>query len=123
MVRRFISILVQRSIVIPSSVVIWGKESFSSCKALESATFASGSRLERIEESAFSRSGLKSIVIPASVAFLGKDSFHPCEALESVTFENGSRMERIEESALSKSGLKSGEIASSIEIPNAIEIR
>jgi hypothetical protein len=43
-----------RSIVIPSSaVVVWSKWSFSYCKSLESVTFENGSRLERIEESAF----------------------------------------------------------------------
>jgi hypothetical protein len=53
--------------------------------------------LERIEESAFSGSGLRSIMIPSSVVVLGKSSFYWCKSLESVTFENGSRLERIEE--------------------------
>jgi hypothetical protein len=54
--------------------------------------------LERIEESAFSQSGLKSIEIPSSVVLLGKKSFYQCESLESVTFESGSRLERINKS-------------------------
>jgi hypothetical protein len=69
--------------------------------------FESGSRLERIEESAFSVSGLKSILIPSSVVILGEKSFWSCESLESVTFESGSRAERIEEDAFSRNGLKS----------------
>jgi hypothetical protein len=42
------------SIVIPSSVVVLGKWSFFQCQSLESMTFESCSRLERIEECAFS---------------------------------------------------------------------
>jgi hypothetical protein len=86
-----------KSILIPSSVVVLGKSSFSWCKSLESVTFESGSRLELIEESAFQWSGLKSILIPSSVVVLGKLSFYGCGSLESVTFESGSRLERIEE--------------------------
>jgi TPR repeat protein len=85
------------SIVIPSSVVVLGKCSFSTCTSLESVTFESGSRLERIDESAFHGCALKSIVIPSSVVVLGKESFSGCKSLESVTFESGSRLERIEE--------------------------
>jgi hypothetical protein len=69
-------------------------------------TFESGSRLERIEESAFSECGLNLIVIPASVVVLGKSSFAGCKSLSSVRFEKGSRLERIEESAFSDSELR-----------------
>jgi hypothetical protein len=58
-------------------------------------TFESGSRLERIEESAFSESGLKSIEIPSSVVNLGKWSFYQCKSLRSIGFESGSRLQRI----------------------------
>jgi hypothetical protein len=58
------------SILIPSSVVVLGKGSFSECKSLESVTFESDSRLERIEESVFCESGLKSIEIPSSFVVL-----------------------------------------------------
>jgi hypothetical protein len=56
--------------------------------------FESGSRLELIEESDFSWSGLKW-------------SFYACKSLESVVFENGSRLEWIEEFAFFESGLES----------------
>jgi hypothetical protein len=61
--------------LIPSSVVILGKSSFDQCKSLESVTFESGSRLERIEESAFHVSGLKSIEIPGSISFIDDFAF------------------------------------------------
>jgi hypothetical protein len=70
-------------------------------------TFESGSRLERIQESAFYESVLKSILIPSSVVVLGERSFYGCESLESVTFESGSRLERIGESAFHGNGLRS----------------
>jgi hypothetical protein len=103
-----------QSILIPSSVVVLCKESFSYCGSLASVSFESGSRLERIEESAFHQSGLNRIEIPSSVVVLGKSSFSYCESLESVTFESGSRLERIEEYAFSWSVLKSIEIPLSV---------
>jgi hypothetical protein len=79
-------------------------------------TFESGSRLERIEESAFYGSGLKSVEIPSSVGVLGKKNFYQCKSLESATFESGSRLERIEELVFYESGLKSIEIPSSVAV-------
>jgi hypothetical protein len=64
-----------KSIEIPSSVVVLGKESFCHCQSLESFTLESDSRLERIEERAFHLSGLKSIVIPVSVTFVDGSAF------------------------------------------------
>jgi hypothetical protein len=121
-----------RSVVIPSSVVVLGGGSFCWCESLESVTFENGSGLERIEESAFRRSGLKSIVIPYSVVVLGRSSFYECKSLESVTVENdflkprsriltqhprgGSRLARIEESAFQGSVLESIDIPSSVVV-------
>jgi hypothetical protein len=48
--------------------------------------FESGSRLQRIEQSAFSKSGLISILIPFSLVVLGELSFYQCNSLESVIF-------------------------------------
>jgi hypothetical protein len=105
-----------RSIVFSSSVVVLGKRSFSKCRSLVSVTFESGSRLERIDESAFWGSELKSIVIPSSVLVLGKKSFSDCQSLDSVAFENASRLERIDEYAFYESRLKSIVIPSSVVI-------
>jgi hypothetical protein len=65
------------------------------CESLESVTFESGPRLERIEDGAFQGSGPKSIEIPSSVVVLGSWSFFECLSLKSVRFESGSRLERI----------------------------
>jgi hypothetical protein len=75
------------SVVVPSSVVVLGKASFLGCESLTSVIFESGSRLERIEESAFRLSkGLHSIEIPSSVVVLGESSFFRCRSLESMDF-------------------------------------
>jgi hypothetical protein len=66
-------------------------------------TFGSDSRLERIEESAFSGSGSKSILIPSSVVVLGERSFRECASLESVTFGSGSQLEQVKEYAFRES--------------------
>jgi hypothetical protein len=92
-----------KSIMIPSSVVVLGKDSFSGCGSLQSVMFESGSRLEQIGEHAFYQSGLKSIVIPRSVVVLGKSNFYQCASLESVAFESGSRLKRIDRSVFPQS--------------------
>jgi hypothetical protein len=103
-----------RSVVIPSSVVVLGKSSFSWCWNLESVIFESGSRLERIEERAFLRCTLRSIVIPSSVVVLGKESFEVRGSLEPVIFESGSRLERIKARAFYESASRSIVIPSSV---------
>jgi hypothetical protein len=104
------------SVVIPSSIVILGKSCFQWSKALKCVHFQSGSRLERIEESAFGSSGLNSIVIPSSVLVLGRRSFQYCESLGSVIFESGSRLQRMEEFAFSRSRIASIVIPSSVVV-------
>jgi hypothetical protein len=103
-----------KSITIPASVVVLGKESFELCKSLEWVLFEPGSRLERIEKCAFDMTGLTAIVIPSSVVVLGPESFHLCIHLVSVSFESGSRLERIERAAFHISMLESIEIPSRV---------
>jgi hypothetical protein len=92
----------------------FGSEEICDLLGLTAVTFESGSRLERIEKSAFLRSGLQSIVIPSSVIVFSESSFSWCKSLESGIFETGSRLERIENSAFEFSGLKSIVIPSSV---------
>jgi hypothetical protein len=93
------------SVVIESRITILCESCFSACMSLTSVTFESNSKLQRIEESAFTRSGLRTIQVPASVEVLCKDYFSKCKSLTSVTFESNSILQRIEESAFAESGL------------------
>jgi hypothetical protein len=105
-----------KSIVIPSSVVVFGKWRFSQCRSHEAVIFENNSRLERINESAFRGSGLKLVEIPSSGVVLGRLCFFSCKPLESVIFESDSRLEWIDGRAIYESGLKSIEIQSSVVV-------
>jgi hypothetical protein len=48
--------------------------------------------LQRIEESAFPKSGLTSIIVPKSVEVLCKQCFSACKSLPSVPFQLGSKL-------------------------------
>jgi hypothetical protein len=106
--------------VIPSSIVSLGPGSFKGCKSLESVTFESGTQLERIEERAFHKSGLKSIVIPSSVVVLGGFSFAKCRKLTSVDFESGSRLERVEKEQFSESAVEFTVIADALSASKSV---
>jgi hypothetical protein len=61
-----------QSIVVPSSVVCLGEQSFCQCVSLAPVTLESGSQLERIELAGFYLSGVRPIEIPSSVIVLGE---------------------------------------------------
>ena len=79
------------SITIPASVTEIGKNAFYNCydssnkTGLTEVTFAEGSKLETIGESAFNGSGISSVTIPASVTSIGQKAFAYCKNLKSVT--------------------------------------
>ena len=78
------------SVTIPASVTSIGEEAFLGCSSLMSITFASGSQLTTIGESAFeSCKGLPSVDIPASVTSIGNDVFEDCSVLTSITVADG----------------------------------
>jgi hypothetical protein len=63
-------------------------------------SFASESKLSRIEKSAFEGcSSLSSICIPSSVEILCEKCFCYCASLSNLTFESESKLSRIGESA------------------------
>jgi hypothetical protein len=71
---------------------------------LVSITIESNSRLIKIEDEAFSGSGLTTIMIPSSVEVIGRCCFKYCKSLVSVTIEPNSRLTRIEEQTFCGSG-------------------
>ena len=74
------------SIEIPASVTSIGKCAFIGCQYLTSITFAKGSQLESIGESAFSSSLLTSIEIPAGVTSIGESAFTDSTKLGTVSY-------------------------------------
>jgi hypothetical protein len=100
---------------IPSPIELMTRERISDCGRLECAIFEQGSKLVRIDESAFRGSELQAIVIPCSVEILGPSCFCWCKSLISVTFESKSRLVRIEEFAFCGSGLRNIVIPPSVE--------
>jgi hypothetical protein len=103
------------TIQIGSDIEILGSSSFSQCEFISSITFASNSRLTRIESKAFSYSSLQSIVIPRNVEILDSSCFS-CGSLSSISFESDSRLARIESEVFAHSSLQS------IVIPRNVEI-
>jgi hypothetical protein len=114
------------SIIIPASVTIarWSRGpnwiAFRS-KDVEwntafSVFFAPDSKLERIEESAFSKSNLKTIIIPRFCSELCEACFSNCDLLESIGFEPDSQLLSIGKSAFQGSALKWIVIPKSVKV-------
>ena len=108
-----------KNINIPAGVTTIGRSAFMECKSLSSVTFAEGSRLSSIGDSAFYmtwsltsieipdgvtgigkyafyESGLENINIPAGVTTIGMEAFEECFNLSGVTFEKDSKLTKIE---------------------------
>jgi hypothetical protein len=88
-----------QKIEISNSVEVIQSDCFANCQLVEHVTFALGSRLQVIEDSAFQGSGLKVIEIPRSVKIPGRCCFAGCQFLVSVRFTSGSMVEGISYSA------------------------
>jgi hypothetical protein len=109
---------------IPKSVEFLGKYCFYECKSLIEVIFERNSslkeivlsELKRIDEFAFSFTGLKSIRIPKSVEFVGKKCFSNCQSLIEVIFERNSSLKEIGCQAFAQSVVKSIEIPSKCDI-------
>ena len=93
------------NVEIPASMTSIGTQAFQSCISLNTVTFASGSSLGSIGNSAFQQSGLTTISIPASVTSMGTYAFYVCSSLKTVTFASGSSLGSIGDSAFRQSGL------------------
>jgi hypothetical protein len=90
------------TLVTSASIEVICESCFSFCGRLQSVTFESRSKLQRIEARAFAWSGLKGLVIRTSVEVISKSCFSDCSSLESITLESGSKLHMIGASAFSK---------------------
>ena len=92
------------SVFIPATVTSIGRLAFRCCKFLATVTFAEGSQLKSIGDSAFSGTDpahprFKEIQIPDSVETIGTNAFQNCQDLESITLP--ASLKTIESSAFS----------------------
>jgi hypothetical protein len=109
--------------MIPADVCEIGKKCFSYCRSLCEVTFETGSKLQRIERSAFYGNGLKKITIPSSVELIGESGFFSCKSLCEITFEAGSRLKEIGDGAFSGTSLPKIEIPSKCEVLTSTSLR
>jgi hypothetical protein len=77
------------SIVIPASVETLGYELFKNCSNLKSVTFAEGSKITSLPQSAFEETGISTLVIPETVTSIGSFAFFRCPNLESIELPEG----------------------------------
>ena len=93
------------SVHIPASVKVIDSGAFCGCRKLRRVTFAEGSKLERINYSAFRDSAIESIAIPPGVKVLEGGAFECCASLKTVRFVEDSRLEEFEQACFSESGI------------------
>jgi hypothetical protein len=98
-------------------VTFLGDGCFSSCSALRSVSFCSGSRLSCIPEKAFTHCyGLESLVLPSTVKTLGASCFSNCWKLANSPLPADSEPVRIGKQAFeSCHSLKSFSLPPSVE--------
>ncbi len=77
------------SIVIPASVETLGYELFKNCSNLKSVTFAEGSKITSLPQSAFEGTGISTLDIPETVTSIGAFAFFRCPNLESIELPEG----------------------------------
>jgi hypothetical protein len=95
------------SVTVPRSVEVLCSGCFGDCSGVLSVLFEEGSKLRRIESSAFCHSSLTSIVIPRGVEVICSQCFANCESLATVAFEIDCGLERIESRAFAGTNLSS----------------
>jgi hypothetical protein len=100
---------------IPASVEVVAKLCFAFCKPFDLIEFEKGSKLQRLESSAFQGTFLKRITIPATVEFIGKECFQYCKFMRAVIFDSGSKLRKIGKRAFWQTHL------GKITIPRGVE--
>jgi hypothetical protein len=106
----------ETEIIIKKETEVIGEGCFYSCKLITSVSFEARTKLQRIGDYAFSKTGVKSITIPCTVEELGSSCFHWCKSLESVTFERTSRLQRIGSEAFCETNLQVISIPASVQV-------
>ena len=109
-------------IFIPRSVNYELKEYYVTCISkgafdnshIISVKFAKDSKLQIIEEDAFSKTLIKKIKIPSEVKIIGKGAFFRCEELQRITFSEDSQLQTIEDYAFKNTSIKSIAIPSKV---------
>ena len=101
------------TLTIPASVTSIGTQSFRGT-GFHTVTFAEGSGLLTIGNSAFESTAFTSITIPASVTEFGGAAFASCTSLTSVIFATGSGLLTIGQGAFYQTGLTSIVIPASV---------
>lgn len=103
-----------KSSVIPSdgSVTIIGSDAFLFCHSLTEIDLPDC--IERIEDGAFSFTGIKEVRIPSSVKYIGDAAFGHCDALTQITLEDGV-IEIANHAFIDNPGLKNVTIPASVE--------
>jgi hypothetical protein len=89
---------------------------FMSCEWVKSVVFEENSQLSRLEDGAFSGSGLTSIDLPASITVIAEFCFCGCHSLVSITFESGSQLSELAKEAFCESGLPSIHLPASVTV-------
>ena len=82
-----LSSLALKSVVIPASVKVIGKDAFR-LSGLTSVSFGENSQLETIGDSAFSGCAFSSITLPNGLKSIGKMAFDGCKNLKDITIPN-----------------------------------
>ena len=90
------------TIAIPDSITRIYDNAFSDILTLDSVIIETSSKLEMIQDNAFSGcSNLSEIFIPKGVERIGESAFEDCYALKTVLFDAANKLERIHASAFS----------------------
>jgi hypothetical protein len=87
------------NIAIPNSVKIIGDLAFYNCSTIQSVIFGNDPHLEKIDSSAFSRSGLTTFSVPNTVKIININAFAYCSSINSISFGNSPQLEEIGQEA------------------------
>ena len=104
------------SIVFPASVETIEDGAMIHSSQLTSVTFASGSRLQTIGQSAFAAiQGLTTVTLPASLTAIGNYAFRYSRNFRSLNFESGSQLRTIADFSFNETAITSVSLSSTVQ--------